>query len=92
MKTGYKIFIISNVIGVLLSAMSIKLPSIIEEFWGAVVLIGLLHAFFIDKSAPKSPPKTYEPPAPHREKTWFEKETEYRWYEEQKKKNPGWWS
>lgn len=53
MKTGYKIFIISNIVGVTLEFMSVKLPPVIETVLGLVVGAALLHAFFIAKS-PKS--------------------------------------
>lgn len=59
MKLGYKVFIGANVAGVVLHLLSIRLPDILENIFGFVVLGFLLHAIFIEKTPVKVPVPTW---------------------------------
>lgn len=85
MKAGYKVFLGINIGNLLLALLSVKLPSLADEALGLVALIGLLHAIFIAKSKPQpvNVPAFYK----EREKTPYEKEEDWRWYQEQTKNN-----
>ncbi len=79
MKTGYKFFIFSNIVRGALALASISISSTIENIWGTITLIALLHAFFsrskqIVNSAPLPPNRVVL------SDEWYEEQRELRYY------------